>query len=345
MKTQKARREKTVLIAAVLMAILLVHATASALTLEKVRQRDELYCGVSPDLPGFSKADSEGNWHGINVDVCRAIAAAVLGDGAKVKFVPLADKDSVSAILSGEVDLLSMNLVWNLSYDTSIGIDFCGISFYDGMGFMVTVEQNVQSVLELNNSIICSDPARLDHARLEAFLNSHDLAYKMVELDDRSGLVPAVESGRCDVVSGDISYLTMLRIQLSEPDTYRILPETISRRPLGPAVRQGDDGWFNIVRWVLFALKIAEMEGLASGNIEAMMSSTDPDMQRLLGLEGIRGKGLGLPDDWVVRIVGQIGNYGEIFSRNLGRDSEINMVRNLNELWNRGGLHYAPSID
>ncbi len=345
MKAHRLGGELRWLPAAVLMAIFLVHANASALTLEKVRQRDQLNCGVSSDLPGFSKADSEGAWYGLNVDICRAISAAVLGDSAKVKFVPLAAIDSVAAILSGEVDVLSMDLEWNLSYDTSIGLDFCGVTFFDGMGFMVPVKQGVQSVLELDNSTLCPDPVREGRERLIAFLDSHELSYQLVESADRSRLAETIEAGRCDLVSGDISYLAVLRTQLQEPDGYRVLPETISRRPLGPAVRQGDDGWFNIVRWVLFALKIAEMEGVTSTNLETMKAGSDPDIRKLLGLEGNRGRGLGLADDWVARIVGQVGNYGEIFSRHLGPGSAIGMDRNLNELWNRGGLHYAPSID
>jgi general L-amino acid transport system substrate-binding protein len=345
MKTQRARGKLRWLLAAALMAIFLVHGSASAMTLEKVRQRDQLNCGVSPDLPGFSKADAEGGWYGLNVDICRAIAAAVLGDSAKVKFVPLAAVDSVAAILSGEVDVLSMDLEWNLSYDTSIGLDFCGVTFFDGMGFMVPVKPGMQSVLELENSTICPDPAGEEQQRLAVFLDSHELSYQLVESLDRSRLAEKIESGSCDLVSGDISYLAALRTQLQDPDGYRILPETISRRVLGPVVRQGDDGWFNIVRWVLFALKIAEMEGLTSENLETLKAGSDPDIHKLLGLEGSGGRGLGLADDWLARIVGQVGNYGELFSRNLGLGSAIGMDRNLNELWNRGGLHYAPSID
>ncbi len=333
------------LVVASVTIILLAHTAASSFTLEQVRQRNELLCGVSADQPGFSKADTEGNWHGLNVDFCRAIAAAVLGDSEKVKFLPLADRDSFTAILSGEVDLLSMNLEWNLSYDTSVGVDFCGISFFDGMGFMVEVKRGLSSALELENSVICSNPVNSDPDRLKAFFSKHNLSYSVIEFGDRTGLKQAIESGRCDAISGDVSDLAILRQQLARPENYQILPETISRKPLGPVVRQGDDGWFNIVRWVLHVLIIAEEEGLTSFNLETMKSSSSPDVQKLLGLDSISGKGLGLPDDWVVQVITQIGNYGEIFARNLGSDSSINMDRNLNELWNRGGLHYAPSID
>lgn len=328
-----------------LLLVFMLSSSASAMTLQQVRLNDQLHCGVTPDLPGFSKADGEGNWHGLNVDVCRAVAAAVLGDHSKVKFVPLGEKDSIGALLSGDVDLLSTNLGWSLRYDTTIGIDFCGVTFYDGSGFMVPVKRGVQSALELDKSVICSSPDRRDQGRLEAFFSSHDLSFKQEDPENRNRLIEAFESGRCDVVSADTSYLARLRTQLAEPGDYRILPETISRRPLGPAVRQGDDGWFNTVRWVLFMLKIAEMEGLTSDNVEKMKAAADADMQTLLGLRGNIGKGLGLANDWVAQMIAAVGNYGEIFSRNLGSESDIKMDRNLNEIWSRGGLHYAPAVD
>ncbi|MGI9537306.1 MAG: amino acid ABC transporter substrate-binding protein [Desulfocapsaceae bacterium] len=344
MRMRNPGRGVRLVIAAVLM-LLLSEAEASAFTLEQVRLRDELLCGVSSDLPGFSKADPEGTWHGLNVDICRAVAAAILGDSSKVKFIPLNKNDSITSILSGEVDLLSMNIEWNLSYDTSVGINFCGVSFYDGQGFMVPVKKGVSSVLELENSSICRDPEDPSYGGFEDFFSSHNLVYKNVEFNGPEGFFNAVQSGQCEVVSGNLSRLLFLRMQLSKPENFQILPETISRRPLGPAVRQGDDGWFNIVRWVLFILKISEDEGLSSANIEAMKSSTNPDIRKLLGLEGIKGKGLGLSDDWIIQVISQVGNYGEIFERNLGRGSQINLERNLNELWSRGGLHYGPAIN
>lgn len=341
------RTKKSSLIAALttVCIILLGQAAGSAVTLEQVRQRDELVCGVSADLPGFSKADQEGNWRGLNIDVCRAVAAAVLGDAAKARFVPLSETDALTAVLSGEVDLLSMNLEWNLSFDTSVGIDFCGVSFFDGQGFMITAKREVSSVLELQNSTICPDPEASQPALLEEFFTTHDLQYKVVETEALAGLNEAVLSEKCDTVSGPISRLAALRLQFPQPENFLILPETISRRPLGPVVRQGDDGWFNVVRWVLFALKIAEDEGITSANIETMKASNNPDINKLLGLEGIGGKGLGLTNDWVVQIISQVGNYGEIFERNLGRGSELNLDRNLNELWSRGGLHYGPAVN
>lgn len=333
------------LIIAVVLMTLLAAATASAFTLDQVRLRDELLCGVSSDLPGFSKADPEGTWHGLNVDICRAVAAAALGDSSKIRFVPLNDNDSITALLAGEVDMLSMNMEWNLSYDTSVGIHFCGVSFYDGLGFMVPVKSGVGSAVELGDSSICSDPREPAQAELENFFASHNLEYRHVDFDGVESFFTAIQSDQCEVISGNLSRLPILRLGFSQLEAFQILPETISRRPLGPAVRQGDDGWFNVVRWVLFILKIAEDEGLTSANLEAMQMATDPAVRKLLGLEGIKGKGLGLPDDWVVRVISQVGNYGEIFERNLGRNSPFTMERNLNELWGRGGLHYGPAVN
>ncbi|MBT8354618.1 MAG: transporter substrate-binding domain-containing protein [Desulfofustis sp.] len=333
------------LIAAVMFMTLLTVAHASAFTLDQVRLRDELLCGVASDLPGFSKADSEGTWHGINVDICRAVAAAVLGDSSKVRFVPLNQNDAITSLLSGEADLLSMNLGWNLSYDTSVGIHFCGVTFYDGLGFMVPVKSEIGSALELGNSSICHEPVESVEAGLDKFFASHNLSYRKVEFAGEQAFRSALQSAQCEVISGNLSRLAILRMGLPQPESYQILPETILRRPLGPAVRQGDDGWFNVVRWVLFILKIAEDEGLTSANLEIMKSSTDTDIRRLLGLEGIKGTGLGLSDDWVIRVISQVGNYGEIFERTLGRNSPIKMERHLNEIWSRGGLHYGPAID
>ena len=333
------------LFAPVMFMMLVTVTDTAAFTLEQVRLRDEVLCGVAADLPGFSKAAPEGEWHGLNVDFCRAVAAAVLGDSTKVRFVPLNRNDAVTALLSGETDLLSMNLEWNLSLDTSVGINFCGVSFYDGLGFMVPVESDVTSALELENSLICHDTATSAAAGLDKFFATHNMIYRTEGFDGEEAFRAAVQSDKCRVVSGNLSRLAILRMGATRPDAYVILPEIISRRPVGPAVRQGDDGWFDVVRWVLFILKIAEEEGVTSLNLETMTMSSDPEIRKLLGFEGAKGKGLGLSDDWVIRVIDQVGNYGEIFERTLGRDSPMNMERRHNELWSRGGLHYGPAID
>ena len=339
------RRYKMLLMAAAVAPMLLVHAVASAFTMEQVRQRDRLHCGVSAAEPGFSKPDTAGVWRGLNVDICKAVAAAVLGDADKVQFVPLTNQESVTSLLSGQVDLLSMNLEWSLSYDTSIGLNFCGISFYDGLSFMVPVRRSLTSALELRDNAVCPDPAAPDLTGLASFFTRHNLQYRIVQIKTEEALIEAAESGQCGVVSGNISRLSRLRMQFPDPDNCQILPETVSRRPLGPVVRQGDDGWFNIVKWVLFVQKIAEEEGLTSANIEAMRSSEDPNIKKLLGMNDNGGKGLGLEHDWVINIISQVGNYGEMFERNLGVDSTLKLDRNINELWIRGGLHYAPSLN
>lgn len=326
-------------IAAVLAAL-----PVSAMTSEQVEQRDELYCGVSTEAPGFSKPDPEGNWHGLNVDICRAVAAAVLGDAGKVKFIPLTDKNHVTAILSGDVDLLLMDLGWDLSNDTLIGLDFSGISYYDGQGFMVPVDLGIQSALELNKVSICIEPPGRDPANLDSFFTTHNLDYKIIDPPKGESVITAIESGRCNAVSGDVSRLAALLKQLSSPDRYIILPELLSRRPLGPVVRQGDDGWFNIIRWVLFGLIVAEEKGVTSSTIDLVQEREDPEIRNILGLENGVGKGLGLNDDWLYQMIKQVGNYGEIFDRNLGRNSELQMDRHINALWNRGGLHYGASL-
>ncbi len=331
-------------VCAVLACVFVLPKPVSAITLEMVKQRGMLNCGVAAGMQGFSSVDDQGVWNGLNVDICRAAAAAVLGDAGKVAFIPLSLKNRLIALQSGEVDLLSMNIGWDMSYDTSIGLHFGGVTFYDGQGFMVPVKLGVKSGLELNRTTVCLEPADRDKANLVDFFTSHNLEYRIVDVGENSSAAEALDSGRCDVISGDISELYLLRLRTAEPNRYLVLPDLISRRPLGPMVRQGDDGWFNVIRWVLFALVIAEDEGLDSLTIEQMQASQNPDIRRLLGRDGIGGKGLGLADDWIYQMIRQVGNYGEIFNRNVGAGSALQMERNLNELWNRGGLQYAPSI-
>jgi general L-amino acid transport system substrate-binding protein len=225
-----------------------------------------------------------------------------------------------------------------------IGLHFSGVSYYDGQGFMVPVDMGIQSALELDKVSICVEPPGRDLANLDTFFTTHSLDYKIIQPARDESVGEAVEAGRCPVVSGDVSRLAALRIQLSSPERYMMLPELISRRPIGPVVRQGDDGWFNIMRWVMFGLVVAEEKGLTSGSIDLIHDPEDPEVRSMLGLEGDIGLGLGLNGDWLYQMVKQVGNYGEIFDRNLGHNSELNMERNINELWNRGGLHYGASL-
>jgi len=330
-------------IAALLIALLLQPASAGE-TLDAVKQRGVLRCGVNVGLPGFSSADEDGNWTGIDVDFCRAVAAAVLGDADKVKYTPLTAKERLTAVQSGEVDLLSRNTTWTLTRDTSLGLNFTGIVYYDGQGFMVKKSLGVGSARELDGAAVCILAGTTTELNLADYFRTNAMSYEPVVFDTGDQTARGFDAGRCDVLTSDQSQLYALRLKLANPDSAMVLPEVISKEPLGPVVRQGDDDWFNIVRWTLFALVNAEELGVTSANIEEMKASKNPAVRRLLGLEGAKGSGLGLPDDWAARAVGQVGNYGEIFARNVGKDSPLGIERGLNALWKDGGLQYAPPI-
>ncbi|MGB5736445.1 MAG: amino acid ABC transporter substrate-binding protein [Thiohalocapsa sp.] len=325
-------------------ALLLAAAqTVSAgATLDAVKARGYLQCGVNTGLPGFSNADEQGNWTGLDVDVCRAVAAAVFGDASKVRFTPLTAKERLTAVQSGEVDLLSRNTTWTLSRDTAQGLHFTGISYYDGQGFMVSKKLGVKSARELDGAAVCILAGTTTELNLADYFRTHGMRYEPVVFDTGDQTARGFEAGRCDVLTSDQSQLYGLRIKLAEPDKAVVLPDVISKEPLGPVVRQGDDDWFNIARWTLFALVNAEELGVTSGNVDAMKTSSNPEVRRLLGVEGATGTGLGLADDWVYQVVKQVGNYGELFTRNVGADSPLGVERGLNALWKDGGLQYAP---
>jgi general L-amino acid transport system substrate-binding protein len=331
-------------VAAIIIVISCFTTSPGAITLEEVKQRGELNCGVSIGLPGFSNPDGEGKWSGLNVAFCRAVAAATVGDASRVKFIPLSGKNQMTALQSGEVDLLSMNVTWTMTGDTSLGLHFAGITYYDGQGFLVGKKLNITSALELNDVAVCLEEGSVGEVNLQAYLKAHKIAYKVIAIEDSTQSIEGLETGRCDVMTGKRSELYALLQKIENHDDFVILPEVISREPVGPIVRQGDDAWFNIVRWTLFAMINAEQYGVTSTTIEAMKVSADPNVQELLGLEGIKGKGLGLGDDWAYQIIRQVGNYGEIFDRNIGLGSPLKMDRGLNGLWNRGGILYAPPM-
>jgi general L-amino acid transport system substrate-binding protein len=336
-------RRRRVLTAGALVLTLTQPAWAGA-TLEAVKQRGFVQCGVNTGLPGFSNADEKGNWTGLDVDVCRAVAAAIFGGADKVRFTPLTAKERLTAVQSGEVDLLSRNTTWTLTRDTSLGIHFTGVTYYDGQGFMVSKALGVSSARELDGAAVCILAGTTTELNLADYFRTHGMTYDPVVFDTADQTARGFEAGRCDVLTSDQSQLYGLRIKLAEPDKAMVLPEVISKEPLGPAVRQGDDDWFNIVRWTLYALINAEELGVTSGNVDEMKSSSNPEVRRLLGLEGIKGSGLGLPDDWAYQIIKQVGNYGEIFERNVGAGSPLKIERGLNALWKDGGLQYAPPI-
>ena len=315
--------------------------TASADTLDSVKSKGHVQCGVSTGLPGFSLADENGKWKGLDVDVCRAIAAAVLGDASKVKYTPLTAKERFTALQSGEIDVLSRNTTWTLTRDASLGLNFAGVNYYDGQGFMVSKSLGVKSALELNGAAVCLQSGTTTELNLSDYFSSNNMEYKSINYDTSDATVKGFEAGRCDVLTSDQSQLYALRIKLENPKSAIVLPEVISKEPLGPVVRQGDDKWFNIVKWSLMAMVNAEELGVTSTNIDGMKGTNDPAIQRLMGGQGEK---LGLSDDWSYNIVKQVGNYGESFEANIGVNTPLAIARGLNDLWSRGGLQYAPPV-
>jgi general L-amino acid transport system substrate-binding protein len=317
---------------------------ADAQTLKTVKDRGVLSCGVSQGLPGFSSPDDKGNWTGLDVDVCRAVAAAIFNDPTKVKFVPLSAKDRFTALQSGEVDVLSRNTTWTISRDTSLGANFTGITYYDGQGFMVKKSLKVNSALELNSASVCVQTGTTTEQNLADYFKANNMKYEVIAFGTNDETVKAYEAGRCDVFTTDQSGLYANRLKLANPNDHMVLPEIISKEPLGPMVRHGDDQWFDIVKWTLFAMVNAEELGVTSKNVDEKAKIENPELKRVLGTDGNFGEQLGLTKDWVVRIVKAVGNYGEVFDRNVGSGSPLAINRGLNNLWNKGGLQYAPPI-
>ncbi|HIP40234.1 MAG TPA: amino acid ABC transporter substrate-binding protein [Desulfocapsa sulfexigens] len=332
------------LVAAVVTLVISV-GFAQASTKEEVQKRGVFQCGVSTGLPGFSIADEKGVWAGIDVDVCKAIAAATLGDATKIKFVPLNAKERFTALQSGEIDALVRGTTWTLTRDSSLGLNFTGVNYYDGQGFMVSKKLGVKSALELDGAAVCIQSGTTSELNLADYFKENKMTYKAVVFDTHDATAAAFDNGRCDVLTSDQSQLYGLRTHLSKPEEAIVLPEVISKEPLGPVVRQGDDAWFNIVKWSLNAMIEAEELGVTKANVDEMKAnSKSPAVRRLLGLEGIAGKGLGLNNDWAYQIIKQVGNYGEIFERNVGTGSPLNIARGLNALWSKGGIMYAPPV-
>ena len=317
---------------------------ASAQTLNNVKQRGSLVCGVSQGIPGFSSPDDKGNWTGIDVDFCRAIAAALFNDASKVQFRGLSTKDRFTALQSGEVDVLSRNSTWTLSRDASLGLNFTAVIYYDGQGFMVHKALKVNSALELNGASICTQTGTTTELNLADYFRANKMKYEVVAFATIDETVQAYDGGRCDAFTTDASQLYSVRLKLSNPADNVVLPEIISKEPLAPAVRRGDDQWFDVVKWTLFAMLNAEELGISSKNVDEMLKSDKPDVRRLLGVEQNFGEQLGLTNDWVVRIVKLVGNYGEIFDRNVGSGSKLGIARGLNNLWTKGGIQYAPPV-
>jgi general L-amino acid transport system substrate-binding protein len=317
---------------------------ATAQTLKTVTDRGMVSCGVSQGLPGFSLPDDKGNWTGLDVDICRAIAAAIFNDPAKVKFIPLSAKDRFTALQSGEIDLLSRNTTWTLSRDTSLGANFTGVTYYDGQGFLVKKSLKVNSALELNSASVCVQTGTTNEQNLADYFKGNNMRYEVIAFGSADETIKAYESGRCDVFTADVSQLFAERLKLSNPADHSVLPEVISKEPLGPMVRHGDDQWFDLVKWVLFAMIDAEELGVTQKNVDEMAKSDKPEFRRAFGTDGNLGEQLGLTKDWVSRIVKAVGNYGESFDRNVGAGSKLGIARGLNQLWTKGGIQYAPPI-
>ena len=328
--------------AILLLAILATPAFAQQSTLDSVRSKGFVQCGVNTGLAGFSQPDSKGVWKGIDVDLCRAVAAAVFGDSNKVRYTPLTAQQRFTALQSGEVDVLARNTTWTVTRDTSLGLNFVGVNYYDGQGFMVHRKLNVKSAKQLNGATVCVQPGTTTELNLADYFRANKMTFKPVVIEKMEEVLNAYFAGRCDVYTTDHSGLIATRASRApKPEEHIILPEIISKEPLGPAVRHGDDRWFDIVKWSMFAMLEAEEMGLSSKNIDQQASSTNPAIQRVVGSTGDVGKMLGVDNKWAYNIIKQVGNYGESFDANL---KPLGFERGLNRLWNQGGLMYAPPI-
>jgi len=330
------------LIAAVMAA---AGAAQAGVTLDKVKQAGQISCGVQTGLAGFAAPDSQGRYAGFNVDICRALSAAIFGAADKVKYIPLTAQQRFTALQSGEVDLLSNNTTDTLQRDTALGLNFAPVVFYDGQGFLVPKKLGVKSAKELNGATICVQPGTTTELNLADYFRSNKMDFKPVVIEKLDEVENAFYSGRCDVFTGDSSALNANRLSRApNPDDFVILPERISKEPLAPVVRHGDEEWSDIVRWVVYALFEAEEKGITSKNVDEMLKSDDPNIKRILGVTPGAGKSLGLDEKWAYNAIKLVGNYGEIFDRNLGKDTELKFERGLNNSWTKGGLIYAMPI-
>ena len=311
-------------------------------TLDNTKKAGFVKCGVSQGLPGFSNADESGNWTGIDVDVCRAVAAAVLGDADKVKYTPLSAKERFTALISGEIDVLARNTTWTLSRDADIGLTFVGVNFYDGQGFMVRKNSGITSTADFKSGIsACTNTGTTTELNMRDFFNSKNISYEPIAFEKADEVVQAYDAGRCATYTTDKSGLAAQRTKLSAPDDHIVLPETISKEPLGPVVRQGDPVWEDIVRWSLNTMIEAEEYGINSSNASSLKDSDNPQIKRLVGSEGELGAAFGLDNEWSLRIIEQVGNYGESYKKHIA-DTGILPDRGPNELWTKGGILYVP---
>ncbi|MEF2073646.1 amino acid ABC transporter substrate-binding protein [Consotaella aegiceratis] len=327
---------------------------ASAATLDDVKSRGALKCGVNTGLPGFASQNDQGEWQGLDVDYCKAIAAAIFNDASKVQYTPLSAVQRFPALQNGEIDVLARNTTWTMDRDTALGLNFAGVNYYDGQGFMVKKDIGVNSALQLSGATVCVQSGTTTELNLADYFSANNMDYNPVVIEAQSDVNSAYDSGRCDVLTTDASGLYASRLEMGNPDENVVLPEIISKEPLGPVVRQGDDQWFNLVKWVHFALLNAEEMGVTMDNVDQMVDEQtkavdsgegqNPNLSRLLGVGENFGEKIGLEQTWVVNIIKAVGNYGEIFERNIGTDTPLGIARGQNALWTEGGLQYAPPI-
>src|SRR5882757_3756208 len=317
---------------------------ARAQTLKAVKERGTLNCGVSQGLLGFSSMDDKNAWSGFDADICRAVAAAIFGDPAKVNFVPLDAAARFAALQSSKIDLLSRNSTWTMSRESSLGLMFTGVAYYDGQGFLLRRDAGIDTALQLGGKTVCSQTGTTTELNLADYFRANDMALKVLAFGTAEESRKAYDERKCDVLTSDVSQLYAERLKLAAPDSHIILPEVISKEPLGPVVRQGDDQWFNLVKWTLYALINADELGVKSATLDDAVKSQNPNIRRLVGTEGEFGEQLGLAKDWAARAVRAVGNYGEIYERNVGTQSKLSIPRGLNALWTQGGIQYAPPV-
>jgi general L-amino acid transport system substrate-binding protein len=332
------------IIAAAVTAIAITYIRYDTKTLKRTVRRDAVHCGVNTDLPGFSAQNDKGEWAGFDVDFCRAIAAAIFDDPKKVKFVPLDAKERFTELAKRKVDVLARNSTWTMSRETEYALHFAGVSYYDGQGFMVPRSRNISSALELDGSKVCVQSDTTTELNLGDYFGNNNMKYEAKKYGSIDEVLKAYIAGDCDTLTSDVSQLYALRLKIAKPRDQVILPDVISKEPLAPVVRQKDDDWLLLVKWTLFAMIDAEELGINSKNIDEALKSKKPAVRRFVGAEGDFGRGLGLTNDWAVRIIRHVGNYGEVYDRNIGVASMLGIPRGLNHLWNAGGILYAPPI-
>jgi general L-amino acid transport system substrate-binding protein len=331
-------------VAVLVAAIAIIYERYDTRTLKRTVRRGEVLCGVNKGLPGFSIPDDKGDWTGFDVDFCRAVASAIFDDPKKAKFIPLDANERFKELQSRKVDILSRNSTWSMSRETNYDLYFPAVAYYDGEGFMLPRARNIDSALDLNGSKVCVQAETTTALNLADYFRANNMKYTEMKFGKLEDVVKAYDTGQCDTLTADASQLYALRLNLSKPNDHVILPDIISKEPLAPVVRQRDDDWMMIVKWTLYAMINAEELGINSQNIDEALKSKKPEVMRLVGTEGSYGEDLGLTKDWAARIIRRVGNYGEIYDRNVGSESKLKIPRGLNQLWSAGGIQYAPPI-